>query len=203
MKRVIKQILRAGAIFMFLYLGAIVGWGLLSRGQPSDVCVVLGNAVRADGTPSNRLKARLDKARDVYARGHCRTIVVSGGVGKEGYDEAEVMKHYLVSHGVSSGQIIVDSRGVNTLATAQFLKRYCDSKGYQSVLAVSQYFHLLRTRFALRRMGFKQVSAEAPLYFEIRDLYSILREAVAFPVYLLKSSVQPEAAANANNDRVR
>jgi len=185
---------------MFLYLGAIVGWGLLSRAQPSDVCVVLGNAVLADGTPSKRLRARLEKARDVYTRGHCRIIVVSGGVGKEGHDEAEVMKHYLVSHGVSSGQIIVDSRGVNTLATAQFLKRYCDSKGHKSVLAVSQYFHLLRTAFALRRVGFKQVSAEAPLYFEIRDLYSILREAVALPAYLLKSSVEPKATANADNN---
>lgn len=49
MKCTIKHTLRGGAILMFLYLGAIVGWGLLSRGKSSDVCVVLGKAVRTDG----------------------------------------------------------------------------------------------------------------------------------------------------------
>jgi len=173
-------------IVCLMYAGGIIGYGVLSLGRPSEACVVFGNTVHEDGTPSNRLKARLDKSIELYHQGYCKTMITSGGLGKEGYDEAAVMRTYLLKHGVPEANIVQDSAGNTTYATVQFIKQYCTDHNVASVLAVSQYFHLSRIRVALAQIGVKNVSVEAPRYAEFRDLFSIPREMVALPVYLAK-----------------
>ena len=83
---------------------------------------------------------------------------------------------------------MVDSEGVNTAATARFTRAYCDGHNIESVIGVSQGYHLLRVRIALEQAGLDQVAVEATRYFEFRAVYSTLREAVAIPVYLFKGS---------------
>ena len=60
-------------------------------------------------------------------------------------------------------------------------------RGLTSAVVVTQYFHITRTRYALRRAGVAMVSTAHARYFEMRDLYSIAREAIALPVYWLTS----------------
>ena len=168
------------------YLMGFTAYGAFATAQPSNVCVVFGNRVHPDGTPSAWLQARLEKMLDLYERDYCGTVIVSGGVGVEGHDEAKVMKAFLVERGVDDESVVVDSDGVNTTATARFVRAFCDEHGAQSVIGVSQGYHLLRVGIALRSAGVYNVTVEAPRYFEFRAVYSTLREAVAIPVYLLK-----------------
>jgi vancomycin permeability regulator SanA len=70
--------------------------GLRDEIDRADVAVVLGNTVEPNGKPSARLQARLDKTIALYRRNLFTKTIVSGGVGKEGFDEAVVMKAYLV-----------------------------------------------------------------------------------------------------------
>lgn len=44
-----------------------------------------------------------------------------------------------------------------------------------------------RTRLALRGHGVTSVGSAHASYFELRDLYSIVREVIALPAYWLKS----------------
>jgi uncharacterized SAM-binding protein YcdF (DUF218 family) len=54
------------------------------------------------------------------------------------------------------------------------------------VTVVTQYFHVPRTRLALRRQGVADIRSAHAAYFELRDLYAIAREVAALPAYWLK-----------------
>src|SRR5262245_21950109 len=90
------------ATLVILFVGAGVATaafisfdGLTDDPVPADVAVVPGNQVNPDGTPSDRLAARLDTALNLYRRGVVKAVLVSGGTGVEGFDEADVMAAYL------------------------------------------------------------------------------------------------------------
>jgi len=171
-------------VVAFLASMLLVAVGLRNEIHEADVAVVLGNTVNPDGTPSNRLAARLDMAVELYRRGLFKNLVVSGGAGREGFDEAEVMKDYLVNQGVPRASIVVDSLGVTTAATAKNTAALAKLHGWSRVLVVSQYFHIPRCRLALSQAGLAPVFSAHARYFELRDLYSILREIVGYAAYL-------------------
>ncbi|MBN1501779.1 MAG: YdcF family protein [Spirochaetes bacterium] len=172
------------AVLTGFYVLFIVLFGHLDDITKADVCVVLGNKVNEDGTVSKRLQARLDECLELYNLNYFSTIIVSGGIGKEGFDEAEVMRLYLISKGVDGKNIITDSNGVNTLMTAKFTEKYLRENGYHSVIIVSQYFHILRSVVIFRKLGIKTVYHSSPHFYEVRDLFSILREMVAVIKYI-------------------
>ncbi|MEL1246226.1 YdcF family protein [Flavobacterium sp. DGU11] len=158
----------------------IVADGLQDSEGTADAAVILGTTVNEDGTLSERLRQRVACGLGLYKAGRVNRIIVSGGFGKEGFYEGDKMKAYLVQNGVPSSRIVVDNHGNNTRATAENVLKLNDSLGLKSLIVVSQYFHVSRTKMLLRKQGFENVSNVSPRYFEIRDLYSILRE---FPAY--------------------
>ncbi|MCP2086119.1 UNVERIFIED_ORG: vancomycin permeability regulator SanA [Paraburkholderia sediminicola] len=164
----------------------VVSVGLLSKPQKADLAIVYGNEVHADGSPSGRLSARLDEALHCYAKGICHEIMVSGGVEKQGVDEALAMKNYLVAKGVPQGRIVMDNMGLNTWDTARNASAYMNAHDLHSALVVSQYFHIPRATIALKRFGVEHVSGVYPEFFEIRDFYSVIREAPAVLWYCVR-----------------
>lgn len=182
------RMLRIAVMAALLLAGggcAIVADGLRDDAGRCDVAVVPGSKVEPDGKPSARLAARLDKAVELYRAGLVPGVIVSGGLGKEGYDEAAVMRDYLLAHAVPAQAILVDSAGVNTEATARNSAALMRARGYTCAVAVTQYFHIARTKLMLRDAGVATVYGAHPDYFEWRDIYSTLREAIAVPVYWL------------------
>ncbi|MEO6788189.1 MAG: YdcF family protein [Chthoniobacteraceae bacterium] len=165
----------------------IVASGLRDDIAHADVALVLGSKVELDGTPSVRLRARLDRTLELFRDGYFPSIIVSGGLGKEGYDEATVMREYLVSHGVSAAQVILDSHGDTTFASAENTARILKEQNFKSVFVVSQYFHIPRARLALSRCHVAVVHSAHAHFFEWRDIYSAARETVGFASYLLRS----------------
>lgn len=156
--------------------------GSIDRGEKADIAVVLGSKVNEDGTLSERLKKRLECGLNLYKSGRIKKIIVSGGLGKEGYYEGDKMKDFLLENGVASDLIIVDNIGNNTIATVNNTIKIKDSLKLESIIVVSQYFHLTRTKMLFRKKGFTNISSVSPNYFEFRDLYSLLREFVAYYV---------------------
>ncbi|MEI2422628.1 YdcF family protein, partial [Arthrospira platensis SPKY2] len=117
-----------------------------------------------------------------YNSGRVKKILVSGGLGKEGFYEGDKMKEYLTKHNVPDSVIIVDNFGVNTKATVQNTLKLKDSLNFESIIVVSQYFHLTRTKMLFRKYNFNSVSSISPKYFEVRDAYSLIREFAAYYV---------------------
>lgn len=154
------------------------GWN--DDGQKADLAVILGNKVNEDGTLSIRLEKRLESGINLYKTHRIHKILVSGGLGKEGFYEGDKMKEFLLSKGIPDSLIIVDNLGNNTRATVENTLQLKDKLHFRSIIIVSQYFHVTRTKKLFKDKGFSEASSVSPHYFEWRDLYSILRE---FPAY--------------------
>lgn len=185
--RNLKRIIVFGFGVITIAIGLIVGAGLNDHFAKADLIVVPGNTIAPDGTPSPRLKARLDAALRLFQGGYAPLIFVSGGVGKEGFDEAVSMSNYLQKNGVPQNAIIIDSFGTDTAATAKNAAVYLRKNKLESALVATQYFHVPRTKLALERNGVEVTGASHARYFEMRDIYSTLRETVAYAAYYAKS----------------
>ena len=81
------------------------------------------------------------------------------------------MRDYLVAHGIPSDRVIVDSCGTTTFMSARNTLAIVRQQKISSVFVVSQYFHLPRSRLALRRFGIPTVYSAHAHFFEARDVY--------------------------------
>lgn len=180
LKRTFKIFITILLLWLCGHLIYIIVDGLTDKNMHADIAVVLGNTVNEDGTLSERLEKRMECGLNLYRYGRVKKILVSGGLGKEGFYEGDKMKEYLIKNKVPNSVIIVDNFGNNTLATVNNTLKLKDSLHFQSLIVVSQYFHLTRTKMLFRKQHFENVSSVSPQYFELRDIYSLLREFVAY-----------------------
>jgi vancomycin permeability regulator SanA len=169
----------------FIFITSIILFkGNVDDLKPADYIVVLGNKVNDDGNPSDRLRARLDKTVGLYQNNMAKKIIVTGGLGKEGYTEALVMKDYLVKQNIPTENVLVDSKGLDTFQSAVNTKNMLAGQLDKSIILVSQHFHLWRSENIFKKCGFTVVYTSHPNYYEWRDFYSIFREFFALHKYL-------------------
>ena len=178
--KLLKRLILLFALWFLIHTIVITIDGLTNTSQKADIAVILGNKVNEDGTLSERLQKRVDCGLGLYQKGQVKQILVSGGLGKEGYYEGDKMKEYLLDKGVPDSVIIVDNEGNNTLLSVKNTLDLQDSLHFKSIIAVSQYYHLTRTKMLFRKEGFENIRSASPDYFEIRDVYSIFRECFAY-----------------------
>ena len=164
-RRKILAILLIFPLWFFIHTVIIVADGLTDEIEKADVAVVLGNTVERDGQPSARLKARLEKAVELYEKKMVGKIIVSGGFGAEGFEEADVMRDYLISRNVPAQDIILDKDGYNTYKTAVNTRAITAANNFKSVTIVSQYFHIMRTRLAFQKLRIENITAAHADYY--------------------------------------
>mgnify|MGYP001210768306 CR=1 FL=1 len=184
----IKRIIFFFILWFLIHSIIIIIDGLIDeKYYVGELCIILGNKVELSGQPSNRLKSRLDKAIEVYYRQkRIKYILVSGGIGKEGFDEATIMKQYLISKGIHKEKIFEDNQGINTYKTAYNAKLLMKKLNISSAIVISQYLHITRLKLAFSKMGLRHVDSIHCNYFEIRDVYSLVREFFGYYYYLIK-----------------
>jgi vancomycin permeability regulator SanA len=119
----------------------------------------------------------------LYEDKKIQKIIVSGGVGVEWFDEAVVMGTYLLSKWIPKDDIVVDSGGYTTRKTSENVFNIL--KKDITVVGISQWFHIARVKLSLKQVGFETVYWYAPRYFELRDIYSVVRELPAYVKYIL------------------
>ncbi len=166
--------------WLVIHLAYTVIDGLSNTKNRADLAVILGSKVNTDGTLSERLTQRLTCALHLYKSGQVKHLLVSGGLGKEGFYEGDKMKEFLLRQGVPDSTITVDNKGDNTIKTVKNTLALQNKLHFKNLIVVSQYFHLTRTKMLFRKDGFSNLGSASPGYFEWRDLYSLLREFVAY-----------------------
>lgn len=184
MKKVLVRLCVILSLWFAVHIAATVLDGLNDEISVSDAAVILGNKVEPSGLPSERLKSRLDKGLELYKNGLVKYIIVSGGKGNDGCDEARVMHKYLLANNVPENSIIEDPEGMNSHMTAVNSKKIMKVKGFESVIIVSQYYHLSRCKLAFRKAGIDNPRSAHPDFFELRDAYSLIREFFGYYYYL-------------------
>ena len=180
LKKTLKYLFFTFLIWSIGHVTYICMDGFRDEHTKADLALILGSKVNEDGSLSERLEKRLECGLELYKTGRVKKVLVSGGFGKEGFYEGDKMREYLLSNGIPDSLIIVDNQGNNTRASVINTLKLRESVGFESVIVVSQYFHITRTKMLFRKHKFTNVSGASPVYFEIRDPYSIAREFVGY-----------------------
>lgn len=155
----------------------------------ADCIMVLGASVNSDGTPSSMLKDRLDTAIDLYRSGAAPKLLLSGDNGQVVYNEVQGMKNYAMEAGVSEEDIFLDHAGFSTYESVY-------RAGYifevDSIIVVTQTYHLYRALYGCERMGMTALGAASD-----QDTYSAqerreIREVLARDKDFIKWVFKPE-----------
>ena len=121
--------------------------------QPADVILVLG-AAEYSGHPSPVLRARLDHALDLYRRRLAPRIMTTGGAGGDPvFTEGGVGRSYLMSHGVPSEAIVVETEGESTVESTAMASEIMHRMGLHSAIVVSDGYHIFRVKKILQGSG--------------------------------------------------
>jgi vancomycin permeability regulator SanA len=115
----------------------------------TPVALVFGALVDGD-QPSAFLAGRLDAAAGLYHRHQVGTILVSGNDDHHGYDEPDVMRRYLIAHGVPAAHVVADHAGYDTWDTCLRARRVF---GLRQAILVTQTFHVWRAVALCRADG--------------------------------------------------
>lgn len=118
--------------------------------QDVECIVVLGCAVRPDGTPSAMLAERLDRGIELYENGAAPKLLMSGDNGQIEYNEVVTMGNYALEKGVPSQDIFLDYAGFSTYESMYRAKEIFQAK---KILVVTQKYHLHRALYIAKAMG--------------------------------------------------
>lgn len=152
------------ALLPLLVIGVMIAIYAQARNdeaRPVDAIVVMG-AAQYNGRPSEVLSARLDHALELFNDDLAPVIVVTGG-NQPGdvYTEAEVGRQYLVDRGVHPDAILMENEGDDTWASMQNVADVTRNRGIETVLVVSDGFHLFRSERMADAVGFEAYSSAA------------------------------------------
>ncbi len=178
----------AAACVLLFPVAQVFFFGKTDYRRPADVAVVFGAQVHGSGVASTSLNDRMTTAIQLYKDHLVRRLLVSGGVGESGFNEAIVMRDIAVKAGVPARDVAVDSNGVSTNATVADTVPFFGADGWTRILAVSQFYHLPRIKLAYQRAGWNVLTVPAGTSSPIPQTpYSVVREIPAFWVYYLEA----------------
>lgn len=181
-------VLTAVALVLAFPLAQVAFFGKTDYRRPANVAVVLGARVMPSGALSGSLEDRVQTSVDLYRQGLVETLIMSGGIDANGIDEAAAMRARAVSLGVPPDRVLTDNAGVNTDATVANTCAMIEQD--ESVLVVSQFYHLPRIKLAYQSVGRNvyTVPAIAPRPIVKTPLF-VAREVPGFWVYWARSLV--------------
>jgi uncharacterized SAM-binding protein YcdF (DUF218 family) len=121
--------------------------GAQDEAQPADAIAVFG-AAEYSGRPSPTFHYRLDHAVDLY-RMHIAPLVITLGGGSDkdsGNTEGAVGRDYLLANGIPFGNIIAETRSVDTEQQVHRLAAIAHENNLRHIVVVSDATHLFRIR---------------------------------------------------------
>ena len=124
----------------------------------ADCIMVLGASVYPDGTPSPMLKDRLDAGIQLYHAKVADKLLLTGDDGQKEYNEVSVMHDYAIDNGVREEDIFLDHAGFSTYES---IYRAQDIFECQSMVIVTQEYHLYRSIYGGKRKGIKSLGVAA------------------------------------------
>lgn len=156
-------------IAVFVLAGLGLGWFVSAisvlraasrdAARSAQAIVVLG-AAQYRGRPSPVLRARLDHAVGLYARGLAPRLVVTGGIAEgDTASEAAVSRVYAMAAGVPDSAILLENEGRTTGQSLARAARLLRARRLDTVIVVSDPFHVLRAARVAERVGLTAYSS--------------------------------------------
>lgn len=163
--------------FECMLIGTIIADAIAARYEPrkdKDFLIILGCAIRKDGTPTPLLRSRIDRALRFYEErkskiGKEAFFITSGGQGSdEVVSESACMKRYLTEHGISPARIIEEDRSASTLENMRFSKEKAFALVPDAKIAFStNNYHVFRSGLFASSVNMRAVGmgAKTKWYF--------------------------------------
>ena len=144
--------------------------------DPADsaTALILGAKVHKDGRLSDMLRDRMDTGIALYRDGKVQKLLLSGD--DSGVGEVRAMKAYALAGGVAEEDILCDGEGYSTYESVTRAKNVFDE---ESLVIVTQKYHLYRALYTANDMGLTAVGADAALFRYRGQLYRDVRELLA------------------------
>jgi uncharacterized SAM-binding protein YcdF (DUF218 family) len=151
-----------------------------------DYVVIFGAGVRADGRPSRVLQHRIAGALQWSCGRTDVTFLATGGKGRHGPPEAEVVRRELIAAGVDARRIIAERNARDTLESVRLCDAILQERGdCRRVIVCTSTYHQLRCAVLLRILGYKVVTPKVPNGWgrltAARYVVAVLKEIVATP----------------------
>ncbi len=142
----------------------------------SEYVMILGCGV-INNRPTPLLKNRLDAGIKIVTNKKADKIILSGYKDGDYYDEVQVMKNYLIEHGINKDRIIEDKNGNNTYYSIKNIEKYGD----KSTIIITQKWHLIRALYLANKMDEKNIYGfqAADSYSTSYNMYMNFRESFA------------------------
>ena len=140
-----------------------------------DCIIVLGAGIWGD-KPSPMLEYRLQVGIDLYKNNVAPKIIMTGDHGRIEYDEVNVMKDYAINQGVPSEDVFMDHAGFSTYESIYRAKEIFKA---ESVVIVTQEYHLYRAIYIANELGLKAYGVLSDPRQYVGALYRELREILA------------------------
>lgn len=159
--------------------------------QNVDCVMVLGAGVWGD-SPSHMLEERLNRGIEVYNSPATNRLLMSGDHGRTEYDEVNVMKSFAIESGAVSHEVFMDHAGFSTYES---MYRARDVFDVESLIIVTQKYHLYRAIYDARKLGLEAygVAADGQYNYALdMRLYNNFRESLARCKDIIWCIVQPE-----------
>ncbi len=150
-----------------------------------DFILILGCMIKKDGTLTNLLKGRVDKAiefRDIQKKetGKDLIFIPSGGQGSnEVISEAQAIKNYLLKQGIKEKNIIIEDKSKNTFENIKFSYNIIKNKTDKAniILSTTNY-HIFRAGIIATKqhIPIECIGSKTKTYFWIN---AFIREFIA------------------------
>lgn len=148
---------------------------LNEEGEHFDLIIVLGCAVRADGTLSHMLEDRVKTSVSLYKADLADAVLMSGDRSGD-YDEVGAMEREARKLGVPAEKILLDPTGYSTYESITNLLEQHKGK---RVLIVTQEYHLHRALYIAEKLGIEAYGVSADMRTYRKQLQYDLREILA------------------------
>ena len=146
------------------------------EGDGVDCVVILGAGLKADGTPNHMLEDRLKVGIEAAKAIGAECILMSGDDSGPYYNEPAAMKKYAMEQGVPESQILLDGQGFSTYES---ITRLSDVYGFDSVVIITQEYHLYRALHIADRCDIEAVGVSADLRPYRKQIIYDVREILA------------------------
>ena len=118
--------------------------------------IIFGAAVRTDGRPSGTLQRRIEGALHAGRDLADPWFLPTGGLGREGFVEAQVMADHLRAGGARPDRILVEGRGLDTFQSAQLCQALLAARDdVDEVLVCTSAYHPVRCALLMRMLGYR------------------------------------------------
>ncbi|HEV2126975.1 MAG TPA: YdcF family protein [Chloroflexota bacterium] len=140
---------------------AVERQAVLDETRNANAAIVLGAAVEWGGRPSPSLRVRTQHAIALYRAGRVKTLFLTGGLGRHAPSEAEVMKRLALAAGVPEEALVLDETATSTQESIAAARAAAQVREWETVLVVSEPFHMLRVRQMAQDVGLDAYASPA------------------------------------------